>query len=207
VWLAPVHEAITPVAGFTNRMRGPTRCSSTTSRSVQERAQYLRAPELDLERQHDRELVHRAGERARAPGAPRPDLRGDAPQHLHASATEQRAEARRMPPLKAGAPLREQLEAGLEWSELADADKRLFRHGFDEMLNFEFASISSAFGGSAPVQPAQSAQPTARTGYVLLDANGVVVNGSLLQPGAIGTHLDRPEDWRARPHDLASLAS
>ena len=35
------------------------------------------------------------------------------------------------------------------------------RHGFDEMLNFEFASIASAFGGSAPVQPAQSAQPTA----------------------------------------------
>ncbi len=34
------------------------------------------------------------------------------------------------------------------------------RHGFDEMLNFEFASIASAFGGSAPVQPAQSAQPT-----------------------------------------------
>ena len=34
------------------------------------------------------------------------------------------------------------------------------RHGFDEMLNFEFASIASAFGGSAPV-PAQAAQPTA----------------------------------------------
>jgi GTPase SAR1 family protein len=35
------------------------------------------------------------------------------------------------------------------------------RHGFDDMLNFEFASIASAFGGSASAQPAQSAQPTA----------------------------------------------
>jgi hypothetical protein len=34
------------------------------------------------------------------------------------------------------------------------------RHGFDEMLNFEFAAIASAFGGSALVQPAQPAQPT-----------------------------------------------
>ena len=33
------------------------------------------------------------------------------------------------------------------------------RHGFDEMLNFEFASIASAFGGSAPVQPAQPTAP------------------------------------------------
>lgn len=33
------------------------------------------------------------------------------------------------------------------------------RHGFDEMLNFEFASIASAFGGSASAQPAQSATP------------------------------------------------
>ena len=35
------------------------------------------------------------------------------------------------------------------------------RHGFDEMLNFEFASIASAFGGSAPAQSAQPVQPTA----------------------------------------------
>src|SRR4051794_1196381 len=38
----------------------------------------------------------------------------------------------------------------------------------------------------------QSAQPTARTGYVLVDENGVVVNGTLLtDPSAIGTTLDR----------------
>jgi len=34
------------------------------------------------------------------------------------------------------------------------------RHGFDEMLNFEFASIASAFGGSA-MQSSQPAQPAA----------------------------------------------
>ena len=33
------------------------------------------------------------------------------------------------------------------------------RHGFDEMLNFEFGSIASAFGGSAPAQPAQPTTP------------------------------------------------
>ncbi len=33
------------------------------------------------------------------------------------------------------------------------------RHGFDEMLNFEFASIASAFGGSVPTQPAQPVAP------------------------------------------------
>ena len=33
------------------------------------------------------------------------------------------------------------------------------RHGFDEMLNFEFASIASAFGGSVPAQPVQPTQP------------------------------------------------
>jgi len=39
----------------------------------------------------------------------------------------------------------------------------------------------------------QSAQPTARTGYVLLDKDGVVTNGTLLtDPGSIGRKLDRP---------------
>jgi signal transduction histidine kinase len=38
----------------------------------------------------------------------------------------------------------------------------------------------------------QNAQPTARTGYVLVDENGVVVNGTLLtDPTVIGTKLDR----------------
>ena len=38
------------------------------------------------------------------------------------------------------------------------------RHGFDEMLNFEFASIAPAFGGNASAAPAsvnQPAQPAA----------------------------------------------
>jgi hypothetical protein len=35
------------------------------------------------------------------------------------------------------------------------------RHGFDEMLNFEFASIATAFGSSAPAQPAPPAPPPA----------------------------------------------
>ena len=39
----------------------------------------------------------------------------------------------------------------------------------------------------------QSAQPTARTGYVLLDKDGIVKNGTLLvDPSSIGTRLDRP---------------
>ena len=39
----------------------------------------------------------------------------------------------------------------------------------------------------------QNAQPTARTGYVLLDNSGVVVNGTLLtDANAIGRTLDRP---------------
>jgi signal transduction histidine kinase/type II secretory pathway pseudopilin PulG len=38
----------------------------------------------------------------------------------------------------------------------------------------------------------QSAQPTARTGYVLLNKDGIVENGTLLvDPSSIGTHLDR----------------
>jgi len=39
----------------------------------------------------------------------------------------------------------------------------------------------------------QSAQPTARTGYVLVDKSGIVVNGTLLSdPGSVGKRLDRP---------------
>jgi signal transduction histidine kinase len=39
----------------------------------------------------------------------------------------------------------------------------------------------------------QAAQPTARTGMVLIDKNGVVTDGTLLvDPGVIGTHLSRP---------------
>ena len=39
----------------------------------------------------------------------------------------------------------------------------------------------------------QSAQPTARTGYVLVDEDGVVKNGTLLEnPSSVGTRLDRP---------------
>jgi signal transduction histidine kinase/type II secretory pathway pseudopilin PulG len=39
----------------------------------------------------------------------------------------------------------------------------------------------------------QSAQPTARTGYVLIDKDGIVENGTLLvDPGSIGKRLDRP---------------
>lgn len=45
---------------------------------------------------------------------------------------------------------------------------------------------------AAALNALQSSQPTARTGYVLVDASGVVVNGTLLQPGAIGSRVDRP---------------
>jgi len=39
----------------------------------------------------------------------------------------------------------------------------------------------------------QSAQPTARTGYLLVDKNGVVVNGTLISdPASVGKKLDRP---------------
>jgi signal transduction histidine kinase len=39
----------------------------------------------------------------------------------------------------------------------------------------------------------QNSQPTARTGYVLVDMNSTVTNGTLLQdPAAIGRHYDRP---------------
>src|SRR5581483_3550721 len=39
----------------------------------------------------------------------------------------------------------------------------------------------------------QSAQPTARTGYVLVDKNAIVTNGTLLtDPSVVGTKLDRP---------------
>jgi signal transduction histidine kinase len=39
----------------------------------------------------------------------------------------------------------------------------------------------------------QSRQPTARTGLVLVDSNGIVENGTLLSdPASIGTRLDRP---------------
>ena len=45
----------------------------------------------------------------------------------------------------------------------------------------------------AGLQVLQNAQPTARTGYVLVDENAVVTNGSLLSdPAIVGTRLDRP---------------
>ena len=44
----------------------------------------------------------------------------------------------------------------------------------------------------AGLERLQSAQPTARTGYVLVDKNGVVTNGTLLtDPGAVGKRLAR----------------
>jgi signal transduction histidine kinase len=45
----------------------------------------------------------------------------------------------------------------------------------------------------AGLERIQSAQPTARTGYVLLDKNGIVTNGTLLtDPSVIGKRLVRP---------------
>ena len=45
----------------------------------------------------------------------------------------------------------------------------------------------------AGLEALQNSQPTARTGYLLLNRDGVVTNGTLLtNPGAIGQKLDRP---------------
>ena len=45
----------------------------------------------------------------------------------------------------------------------------------------------------AGLEVLQNAQPTARTGYLLVNRDGVVTNGTLLtNPGAIGQKLDRP---------------
>jgi hypothetical protein len=89
------------------------------------------------------------------------------------------------------------------------------RHGFDEMLNFEFASIASAFNGSTPTQQAQPAQPTAPAPSLTDklaelfagkedDVNGFLLARQQIKPGQ--TWRDLPPDYAqrvlAKPEDF-----
>ena len=89
------------------------------------------------------------------------------------------------------------------------------RHGFDEMLNFEFASIASAFGGAAPVQPAQPAQPTAPASSLTDklaelfagkedDVNAFLLARQQIKPGQTGRDFgpDYAQRVLAKPEDF-----